>query len=456
VHFRRDQLGDVLFVDRVVVVEVHGPELQKRKRLSVMPDPLLPDALRPRWRKILDAPAHHLLELLFVSLAAWLGSIPLVAHYFHIFTPVSGPANVVAVPLCALVLVSNFISLLLAGWLPIGAELFNHAGWFLMESIRISSGWFEHWPAAYHYVSAPNLFSTALYYVILLGVFTGWLFQPKWRLGKSLVLVLLSVLWCVQWQHQHSFTRLTVLPLNGGSAVYFNLPGGRQDLLVDCGNSNSVQFVMKPFLRAQGVNGLPQVALSHGDVRHIGGVKLLASLFPIDQLATSSVNFRSPSYRSAVKESSSRQQKVNRGDQLAGWTVLHPDPHEPFAEADDNVLVLRGEFAGTRVLMLSDLGGPGQNSLLENIPDLQAEIVIACLPEQGEPLHEALLDAIKPRLIVITDSEFPPIKRASANLRERLAQRGVPVIFTRDSGAVEISLRPGHWQGTARDVTVSK
>ena len=79
-------------------------------------------------------------------------------------TPVSTPANVLAVPLCALVLISNLASLLLAGWFPAAAELFNHAGWFLMEIIRVSSHWFANWPGAYFYVPEPSLFTIGLYY----------------------------------------------------------------------------------------------------------------------------------------------------------------------------------------------------------------------------------------------------------------------------------------------------
>ena len=418
-------------------------------------DPLLPESVRPRWRKWLELPARYLLDLLFVSLAAWLGSIPLVAYYFNIFTPVSGPANVVAVPLCALVLASNFISLLLAGWFPGGAEIFNHAGWFLMECIRVSSHWFERWPAAYYYVSAPTLFSTLVYYAVLLAILTGWLFRPKWRAWKILSLVVVVVLWGVQWQRDRSITRLTVLPLSGGSAVYCNPPGGQNDLLVDGGNSNAVQSVMKPFLRAQGVNRLPQLALTHGDVRHVGGCQLLTALFPIDQLTSSSVKFRSPVYRSALKEFSGPHQMINRGDRFAGWSVLHPGPDGTFPDADDNVLVLAGEFSGTRLVLLSDLGRAGQNSLLAHVSDLRADIVVTCLPEAGEPLGDALLDAIRPELIIVTDSEFPAIKRASTALRERLARRGVPVIFTRDTGAVEIALSQNHWRARTREGEVS-
>src|SRR2546426_4755282 len=48
---------------------------------------------------------------LFRSLAAWLGSIPLIACYFHLFTPISLVANLLVVPLSSAALACNLASL---------------------------------------------------------------------------------------------------------------------------------------------------------------------------------------------------------------------------------------------------------------------------------------------------------------------------------------------------------
>ena len=58
------------------------------------------------------------------------------SQYLHIVTPVSTLANIVAAPLCGLVLVSNLACLLVAGWFPAAAECFNHAGWFLVVGLN--------------------------------------------------------------------------------------------------------------------------------------------------------------------------------------------------------------------------------------------------------------------------------------------------------------------------------
>jgi competence protein ComEC len=201
------------------------------------------------------------------------------------------------------------------------------------------------------------------------------------------------------------------------------------------------------------VNSLNRLLLTHGDLRHIGGAEGISRDFSARQIVTSPVRFRSPAYRGimqTLERAPDRWRKVNCNDEIGSWTVLHPQPADNFPQADDNALVLRGTFHGTRVLLLSDLGQLGQNALLERIPDLRADIVIAGLPAESEPLCDTLLDAVQPELIIIADSEYPANRRAGAKLRERLAQKGIPVIYTR-TGAATITVRRTGWELTTMD-----
>jgi competence protein ComEC len=428
------------------------PPLHRALENLTAPDPLLPEQLRPRWRRTFRGPIRYIVDLVLTSFAAWLGSLPLVAYYFHIVTPVSTPANLLAVPFCGLVLVSNLASLLTIAWWPLLAELFNHAGWFLMECIRVSSAWFAGCPMAYWYVSAPGLWGTALYYALLLGLLTGWIWQPKLRPWKIAGLGLAVGIWGWQYWQQASVTRITVLPVSGGIAIHINAPGSKRDLLIDCGTTNSVEFSTKQFLRAQGINRVPCLVLTHGDLRHIGGAELVADLFSTTQICASPVRFRSPIYRRIMQTFQGTSGKVRtlaRNESLGDWQVLHPDDVDHFGQADDNALVLAGTIHGTRVLLLSDLGRAGQNALVERTQgttDLRADIVVTGLPSASEALSDWLLDAIQPHLIVVADSEYPARERASSQLRARLARRKVPVIYTRVDGAATLEFRGRHWE----------
>jgi competence protein ComEC len=232
-------------------------------------------------------------------------------------------------------------------------------------------------------------------------------------------------------------------------AIFFDPPGRQDHLLVDCGATNSVQLLVKPFLRAQGVNRLPALLLTHGDLRHVGGAQLLTNLFPTGQLCASPVRARSPVYRRILEDLSAAPGKlrtISRGDRLGPWAILHPEASDHFSQADDNALVLAGSVRGTRVLLLSDLGRPGQDALLQRSPELRTDILVTGLPVQNEAVCDALLDTVRPRVIIVADSDFPASERASPKLRERLSHRQVPVIYTRSEGAVTIEWRGNQWE----------
>lgn len=414
----------------------------------VFPDPLLPFELRPRWQRWLRLPCLYVMSSFATSLAAWLGSIPLVGYYFHLFTPVSLLANLIVVPLSSLALMNNLASLITGGWFPACAELFNHSAWFWMLLMVRISQWCAALPGGCWNIASPTLVAFVLYYATLLSVLSGWLQKPRLLFPVGAGLIVLALIWFFQWKTTRSSTCLTILPLNGGNAIHLDAPGSKQDWLIDCGDASSVEFTTKPFLRAQGVNHLPNLLLTHGDLRHIGGAELIHRDFPARQIYFSQVRFRSPSYRRVqvqFEQETGLVKTIKRGDCLGPWTILHPESTDHFPQADDNTIAFLGKFHGIRILLLSDLGKPGQNALMERNANLRADIVVAGLPAQSEPLANALIEAIQPRLIIVTDAEFPATERASKKLQARLAQQNIPVLYTRETGAVTLDFRKDKW-----------
>lgn len=430
----------------VLSLALFSPVLEAIRRRWLAADPLLPDEMRPLWQRWARAVAGWLSAGFTTSLAAWLGSIPLIAYFFHLFTPVSLLANVIVVPLSSAALASNLASLLVGGWWPGLAELFNHSAWFWMLLMVRLSEWAAGLPGGCFQVGAPSVLGFGLYYTALVVVMAGWLKQPRWRWWICGGLAAMLLLLAIQWQRERHTTRLTVLPLRGGSAVYCDAPGKADDALIDCGDVTPAQFVLQPFLQAQGLNHLPRLVLTHGDLKRVGATEMISRTFAVPEIVTSPVQFRSPVYREIVaglERTPERWRQVNSGDAVGPWTVLYPPAqHANFPVADAAALVLAGTFDGVRVLLLSDLGRPGQEELLARGGDLRADIVVAGLPVEGEPLCEGLLDAIRPRAVVIADSELPATRRASPQLRARLGQRKALVFYTREACAVTLEVRP--------------
>lgn len=416
---------------------------------AVFPDPLLPRQSRPRWQKIVGAGARRMFNSFVTSLAAWLGSIPVIAYYFHLLTPISLLANLIVVPLSSVALACNLASMTVGSLVPFVGELFNHAAWlFMLLMIRLSE-WSAQLPGACVHVGTPSVSFFLLYYAVLIAVTAGWLFQPRWRVWSAATIFALGSVTFWMWRAERAVAHLTLIPLGSGDAAYFRPAGGGADLLIDCGNESSAEFALKPFLRGQGINRPSALLLTHGDVSSVGGVNLIRERFPPRQVVASDVPFRSGAYRDAIRifeNTPGLLRRVKRGDRVGPWEVLHPAAGDSFLQADDNAIVLSGDIEGVRVLMLSDLGKPGQNALMERHPNLKADVVIGGLPAQGEPMASGLLEGLGAKLMVVMDAEYPASHRASRKLRGRLAERGVEVLYLHQTASLHFRFAEGRWR----------
>jgi competence protein ComEC len=443
------QAGFQLSFFVVLVIAVMFPVLQRWIDSWLQYDPLLPKQLLSQWQVRRQAWARALLDFAALSFTAWVASVPLAAKYFHLFSPVSTLANIFAVPLGTLALTANLGSLICGDWLPWATACFNHAAWFLMSAMTWVSRVSSELPAAYYYVPEPSWWTIAVYYLVVLVLFSGWLTtRARWQwFVVATVIAVMGPLW--QGVQSCRETQLTILPLNEGHSLVFDGPGRAHDWVIDCGNEQSAESVLKPFLQAQGFNALPRVALTEGRQPNYGGALPLDEAFKIGELWTSHARFRSPGYRNTIaafEAPPSRHRFFEPGTNTGGWQQLHPTPDDNFSRADDQALVLRGNIQGTKILLLSNLSRSGQSALLARTNDLSADILISGLPDVGEPLSDELINACKPKTIIIMDAEFPVNQRASPQLRERLEKHRIPLIYTRDAGAVTIIFKHNGWK----------
>jgi competence protein ComEC len=444
------QAGFQLSFFVVLSIALLMPPFERLRRQWLPTDPLLPDELRPRWRRELDPVLGYLTTALATSLAAWIGSLPLIAYYFHLATPISLLANLVIVPLSSFALMCNLGSLVCGPFCEWLTVLFNHSGWFWMELMVRLSHWLAEVPGAYFHVRSPTALEFALFYGLIFAWLTGWLTRPERRRWAFSVLGVLGVLWLIQVGQAAGTTCLTVLAIGGGNALYLDGPGWSQDSLIDAGSESAAQFIVSPFLQAQGVNHLSRLFLTHGDAQHIGGASNVIEKFHPAAVAVSTAPFRSTVYRRLVKArdqpAHSASPVLRPGDRAGPWTVLHPAEGDRFPLADDSSLVLQGRWNGVRVLLLSDLGGPGQQALLGRMTDLRSEIVVAGIPARSEPLSDELLDQIKPQAIILSTGHYPVSEQANPQVLERLSRRGVPVVVTDRDGSATLEISAAGWK----------
>src|SRR5438270_7589262 len=177
-------------------------------------DPFLPRNLVSGSRRALGTAYKWICRGGSVSLAAWLGSLPLIYWYFHLVTPSSLFANLLVVPIAFFILAIALLSLVAA---PIASGLsliFNNANWSLASAVIAFVQWFAQLPGSHYYVAEPH-----------------W---PKKLRAK-----------------------ITVLDVGAGAAVH--LRASRANWLFDCGSGRDYERVLRPYLHTAGsnpINGL--------------------------------------------------------------------------------------------------------------------------------------------------------------------------------------------------------
>ena len=429
----------------VLAIAIFAVPAQEKLQAKLQPDPLLPPELWPWWKRFA---VNWGLPLVAVSFAAWLGSLPFAVSYFNLFTPVSLLANVLIVPLAALALSSSLACLITAAWLPALASLFSHTAWMGMTLMVWLSEVAASMPFGHQYVATPY-FWILLVYVLALGLWALPIAFKTKRTGSLILLGVVLIGLSVERSASRGDFKLTVLPLGSGSSLFVD-PHYQKPLLIDCGSESGSRFSVVPFLRTRGYDEPPLSLVTHGERHHVQGFGELARAMSLPNLILNPTKFNSPYYKDLVEAADVADAAsivVARGNSVAGWDVLHPASGDRLPKADDNATVLAREVHGVRVLLLSDLGEAGQVNLLESGQDLRCDIVVVSMPGVGEPLGQALLEAISPKAIVLSAGTFPYAEIPSAGLLERLAKRDVPLFNTLEDGGVEIVIRPGGlWQ----------
>lgn len=88
-----------------------------------------------------------------VSFSAWVGTLGFIAHYFKIFSPITVLANIVIVPLAALITLSGFSLIIIGMICPPVAQLFAHTNELLVAILLKINSVLIKLPGAYWYLS---------------------------------------------------------------------------------------------------------------------------------------------------------------------------------------------------------------------------------------------------------------------------------------------------------------
>ncbi|MGQ9533066.1 MAG: DNA internalization-related competence protein ComEC/Rec2 [Desulfotomaculales bacterium] len=412
---------------------------------------------------------------LVVPLAAQVAVWPLVAHYYHVFSPIALLANALAVPLTAGIMALGLLS---AGvglvFLPL-AKVLNATTGLLLALFTAANEWLSGWPGAWWYVAGPSPVLMVLWYPALWaagqgGYRSSWrraLVGQRGRLVRGLVwvpAVLLGLL--LVWPPADRGLTCYFLDVGQGDATVLVTPAGRT-VVVDAGGwpgeyetgRGAGERVVVPFLRHLGVRRVDVLVLTHAHEDHAAGARALVGNFPVGLVVVGPDRpgaDRPPGYTALLGEMTARGIPVERVaagahivvDRSLSLRVLHPPSTAPrYARAEENnhSLVLRVSYAGTALLLAADVEAEAQADLLAAGVELAADILK--VPHHGSRFfNRNFLAAVHPRLAVISVGARNTFGLPASELVMALEELGARICRTDRDGAVVVHVDGRGWR----------
>jgi competence protein ComEC len=403
--------------------------------------PAIRDGLPARW----PAP---LATAVAVSAGAQLAVSPLMLVHWSQLSLIGVAANLVVVPLAAVLTTLGLVATLVA----VASDGLAHAVfqslWLLLLGLRLVVRGVAALPGAVVHLPAPPPLALVAATAALLGLPLAGTRARRVAVGllaagAAAATALAAV--------PDGRLRVLVLDVGQGDAILVRGPDG-QALLVDTGGggpgrSDRGERVVLPALRRAGIGRLAALVLTHGDPDHAGGLASLIEGIPVEAVWVPPGSAEADWQRPLLAAGVSRQ-VLARGDRL--WlgpllvTVLHPPEPDGTgrawpAEENDGSLVLRIEWGLAAVVLTGDAEMEAERAMLAAGAPLAAPVLKTAHHGSRGASSGPFLAAVRPRVALISVGARNPFGHPNPATLVRLAEAGATTYRTDTDGAIEVT-----------------
>lgn len=355
----------------------------------------------------------YLIRTVLVSFSAWLGSAPLVARYFNIFSPVTVLANLFVVPWMFFVLATSLTFILFSFFSYTLGLIFSEASSLSIAILLKIVSIFSNIPFSYLFVKSPSWIFIIGFYIFLFLLFNRKYFRIKVKYFLISVVLFFNIfIWHRVFFEGQDFLRISFLDVGKGDSIFLEFPK-RGTMLIDGGEGLGVdmgRLVVSRFLASKGVNKIDAVISTHPHTDHIGGLVRILKNFRVRFFIENGEEDLNPLYincEELVKRKGVKRFILKEGDCIKGFeetefSVLNP-PTQKFYDLNNNSLVLKLKYGNFSVMFCGDIKKEAAFNLLKYDKELASTVLK--VPHHGGSLGEAALEffeKIKPKIAIIS------------------------------------------------------
>jgi len=419
----------------------------------------------PLLKKVLNG------VLLFaaVSLAAALGTAPLIVYHFNLLSPVTLLANLLIVPIMGYLVILIGMGVIITAPLSwtLTAGLVKTASYFTGLSIALADR-LSALPCAWTFLSTPAVPELAAWYLfIFCGMKSIDLRREKidpdlpktTETGRAFLRIAFCLIGlfiivdglCHYYRDRHpGLLKITFIDVGQGNSALIDFPGGTR-MLVDGGGFYDERFdtgryVVAPYLWHEKINRIDRVVLSHPHPDHLNGLLHILEHFKVREVWSNGDRGDSENCERFIeiiekKGIPHRMMSRDRAPVMMGGAkieILHPGGRAGGNSLDvnDRSLVLKIIYGDVSILLPGDISEDIESRLVGSGANLKSRILLA--PHHGS-LHSSSVTFVRkvnPEAVVFSCGADNVFRLPHPEVLERYRNQGIRIFRTDRDGAV--------------------
>lgn len=425
---------------------------------------------------VLKKMTNNIILFIIVSLAATIGTLPLIALYFNRISTVTIASNFVVIPLIGFIvlplgLITIFIAPIAGSLAAILIKIIS----FIIHICIVAIDYLASLPFSSFTITTPTPLEILCFYALII---TGALAVDAWwaktqdhndrtvnlkkiLIGTATVGFILFFVCDSLYLHfnvpEKGSVRTTFIDVGQGSSTFITFPKGTT-MLIDGGgfyysNFDVGKHIVAPFLWHERIKKIDIVVLTHPHQDHVNGLLHVLNNFHVKEIWTNGETAPIESYKmfeTIIREKNIPHRLISAAAptiMIDGVAVAILNPLKPITKEDcmqnshdtnDSAIVMRISFGDKSFFLSSDILFPTEMRIASYGKEAQSTVLL--VPHHGSSASSttSFISAVRPEYAIISCGLSKLHSHAYTEVTERYKSVGAKIYSTSVNGAITI------------------